>query len=342
MRLNSFLMALAAFALSTACDATGPVEPGPDNAAFTVDASAGWAYVSLGTEPAPISVSTPTTSTAWDLGFNATSVMLNGGAAGPGGVEAICLCQNAAATPAEVLAMTATSERALFDAVVEADIPATGWQTETLSAAVSGWYAYNPIAHTVAADTTKSWKLRLSGDASPAFAKFRVKSMAGSTQAAPGLVTIEYAVQSGVDQPLSEVRTAVLDAGTGRAYFDFDGGVAGAGNWDISLEGYTLRVNGGVSGSGGVGAVAVTEPFHTITDAGDVPLQVYRGDTFGGVFVSSPWYRYNLTGAHDVSPNYNVYLIRRGASVWKLQLTGYYSADGTPRHISFRSEKLAG
>ena len=36
------------------------------------------------------------------MGFFATGVMLNGGAAGPGDVEGYCLCQNADATPDEI------------------------------------------------------------------------------------------------------------------------------------------------------------------------------------------------------------------------------------------------
>jgi hypothetical protein len=149
-------------------------------------------------------------------------------------------------------------------------------------------------------------------------------------------VTVEYAVQSAAGQPLGAAETAVLDASTGSASLDFNGD----GSWDIAISGYTIRVNGGASGTGGVGAVLDTEPFSLITDAGDVPIQVYRGDSFGGVFVEHPWYRYNLTGSHDISPTYDVYLVRRGATVWKVQLTGYYSPSGVARHISVRSEKI--
>ena len=48
----------------------------------------------------PVSAASPATSTDWDLAFFATSVMLNGGEAGPAGVVGHCLCRNANATDA--------------------------------------------------------------------------------------------------------------------------------------------------------------------------------------------------------------------------------------------------
>ena len=91
--------------------------------------------------------------------------------------------------------------------------------------------------------------------ATPSYAVFRVKSLAAATQTSAGQVTIEYRVQTAAGQPLSAVKTAVLNATTGRAYFDFDGGASSATNWDISLENYAIRVNGGVSGTAGVAVV---------------------------------------------------------------------------------------
>src|SRR5690606_24917393 len=69
---------------------TGPVG-GDEIRTLTVDATAGWAFVDLENN-AVVSVDEPTSSDAWDIAFNATSVMLNGGAAGPGNVSAACDC----------------------------------------------------------------------------------------------------------------------------------------------------------------------------------------------------------------------------------------------------------
>ncbi|MGH7129501.1 MAG: HmuY family protein, partial [Planctomycetaceae bacterium] len=94
------------FALAACSDgeATAPVEP--ETPTLTVDASADWAYVRLAETASVVSVAEPGTSDGWDVAFFATSVMLNGGAAGPAGVEGTCVCQNASATDAAVVAMT--------------------------------------------------------------------------------------------------------------------------------------------------------------------------------------------------------------------------------------------
>jgi hypothetical protein len=182
--------ALLIAVIGSACsdDPAGP-EPLDSGASFTVDASAAasWALVDLGSPAQLVPIADPASSATWDLGFQATKVMLNGGTSGPAQMVAHCLCQNAAATNEQVMAMTPESERVDFESVTRALIPA----------APSSWSAT--------------------------------------------------------------------------------------------------------------------------------------------VFDERRWYRYNLTGDdHQVWPTYEVYLVKRGNEVYKVQLTGYYGADGAPRQISFR------
>jgi hypothetical protein len=331
----------------TGCSDSGPLTPTEGDAgSLMVDASTGWAHVRLGTTAAPVAVSDAATSSDWDMAFFGTSVMLNGGAAGPAGVSGYCVCQNRGATDAQVLAMTAASELADFEAVTAASIPASAseWTSDVLSPAISGWYAYDPVTHQVSADPAKVWKLRLAEATNPGYAKFHVIAIEGATQAHPGRVTIEYAVQSGLGASMGTAHTAVLDAGGGgRVHFDFArGAVTDADDWDIALEGYAIRSNSGVSGTGGAGAVLASESFAGMTDASDAPSQIYRADAYGGVFDANRWYRYNLTGSHDITPTYDVYLIRRGSDTYKVQLTGYYNEAGESRRITFRYAKVGG
>ena len=110
---------------------------------LTVNASAGWVYVDLATGTV-VPQTTAATSTTWDLGFSATNVVVNGGAAGPAGMMAYCLCQNAAATSAAILAMTPTSQADAFARVNLTSVPPAttpGWSAETF--ATSKWYKYN-------------------------------------------------------------------------------------------------------------------------------------------------------------------------------------------------------
>lgn len=335
---------VTAAALASACADGESLGPVVDEAGtLTVDASSDWAFVRLGEPAAQVAVSERATSQAWDMAFFSTSVMLNGGAAGPLGVEGYCICQNSGATNAQLLAMTPESELSDFEAVDAAAIPADAeaWSSDVLAPAIAGWYAYNPVAHTVSADPSKVWKVRLAGSG---YAKFHVTNIENATRTTAGRVTIEYAVQSAAGAAMGETKTAVLDATSGApVHFDFARGVAGdASDWDIALEGFEIRINGGVSGTGGAGAVLASQSFAEMTDAGDAPAQIYRGDAFGGVFDEHRWYRYNLTGSHDITPTYDVYLIRRGADVYKVQLTGYYGLDGESRQITFRYEKIGG
>jgi hypothetical protein len=331
--------------LTAACN-DDPSSPGTEAEAvdsLTVDASTGWVLVRLGEPATMVSAANPASSTDWDIGFFATSVMLNGGEAGPAGVVGHCLCRNAAATDAQIIAMNSGAQRDQFLAVQSADVPASAeaWQTDLLDPAIEGWYSYDATRHAVSAAPDKVWKVKTAG---PAYAKFHVTNLAGATPSHAGRITIEFAVQAAQGAPLGAVQTATVDvSGGGRVYFDFARAELGdASNWDIAFEGYTIRINGGVSGNGGAGAVLGDESFTAMTDASDAPATVYAGDAFGGVFDEHPWYRYNLQNDHQIYPTFDVYLIRRGDDVYKVQLVSYYGPTGDTRQITFRYARITG
>lgn len=337
---------MAAAVGMTACDGA-ITEPGPDPAAtLTVDATAGWTFVRLGSTAQPVTVTDPSASTGWDIAFNQSAVMLNGGGIGPAGVEAHCVCDNAGATPQQVLAMTPESELPDFEAVTAARIPASAdaWRADTLAPVLTGWYSYDFATHTISPAPNRTWKVRLAArGADTAYAKLRVVGIEGATQQHAGRVTIEYAVQPSRGAALGTVQTRTLDVTNGGVAFDLvSGEPATDGAWDIRLNGYTMRLNGGVSGSGAAGAALATESFGDVTDAGDLVAQQYRTDRAGGVFSAQPWYLYNVAGDHQISPTFQVYLIRRGDEIYKVQLTGYYNEAGAPRHITFRYAPLSG
>jgi hypothetical protein len=338
-RLLPLLLAVAA-----ACsrdELTAPTLP-PVAGAVTVDASAGWAYLSLGQQGA-VAVVDPAASTAWDVAFNATTVTLNGGAAGPGGVVGYCLCQNSAAQPTtqQILALTAASELADFETVSAAQIPAaSAFVADRLVPALTGWHVGTGAGATAAADA--AWLLRLRDGT--ALAKLRVVSLAQATATTPGRVTLEYAVQPSAAAALGAVRTLVVDVpATGAARVDLLGGgvTTSATAWDLRFEGWTLRLNGGVSGSGTAAATPATVPFAALASA-VTEARAYKTDAHTGVFATNPWYRYNLRGDHVMSPTFDVYLVKRGDVVYKVQLTDYYGPAGEPRRISLRYERIAG
>lgn len=338
--MRAILTCALAAGLLTACDDSETIGPETEAGTITVDASQGWAYVAFdGDDATVVSVADASTSTEWDMAFNATSVMLNGGAAGPGGVVGYCVCQNAGVPDVLVMAMTPTTELEDFEVVTNA-APREGedWVEEQFVAALDGWYAYNPTTHVVSAAPGNVFAVRTaSGDA---FAKLRVIDIEDATQAHAGLVTIEYAYQPAAGAAFAAIDTVVLDASVGERLVLETGAVGTSGAWDLELEGWTISLNGGNSGTGSAGAYLTGESFDEITDAGAAPAGAFSTDSFAGVFGEHPWYRYNLDGNHQIWPTYEVYLIDAGDAVYKVQLTGYYSATGDPRRITFRYELL--
>lgn len=332
-------LALLALAVS-ACGAEELSSPPAQyEGTLTVNASAGWGYASL-TDSALVAPLDPATSTEWEIAFNATRVMLNGGAAGAGNVAAYCICQNADATDEQVIAMTAEGELADFEAVDASDIPAAeSFVEDTLVPAVNGWYTGSGAGAT--ANSGKTFLLRLNDDTS--FAKARVIGITSPSAGDAGPVKVEFALQVNAAASFGAVDTIDVAAGTA-TYVDLNTGatVTSADGWDLRLEGWTFTVNGGVSGSGKVGVSPSTTAFADITTAA-LPAQAYSTDAFGGVFNGSPWYRYNIDpGAPNfIHPTFNVYLIRSGTSVYRVQLIDYYGPAGESRRITFRFARIA-
>ena len=122
--------------------------------------------------------------------------------------------------------------------------------------------------------------------------------------------------------------------------------------WDLSFLGTDVAVNGGDFGPAGVVAYCVCanadasgeaiqqmtpeselEDFLAVT-AADVPTDPAEWEP--AAFAIDRWYRYNISNDHLIWPLYNVYLVKRGDDVYKVQIIGYYAADGTPRQLTFR------
>jgi hypothetical protein len=331
------LVALSILALG-ACtdDVTAP--PATVAGSFTVDATTGWTYISLADSATVTPTPSANESGAWDIAFFATNVTLNGGAAGPGGITAACLCQNATASNSELLAMTADSEKGDFDLVTS--VPAgVQFTSDVLTPAISGWYAGTGAAAT--ADPAKTFLVRLSDGLS--FAKVHVTALQSPTASSAGRVTLEYAVQPTATAAFAAIKTIVVDlTAPGAKSVDLNTGAltTSATDWDLRLEGFTIKINGGVSGGGSAGAAVATQSFAATTTA-NVAVQSYKTDVYTGVFGAKPFYRYNISGDNRITPTFDVYLIKRGSSVYALQILNYYNSTGQARHITFRYKQIA-
>jgi hypothetical protein len=137
---------------------------------------------------------------------------------------------------------------------------------------------------------------------------------------------------------------------------------APSGAWDLAFQRTAIHVNGGGS-SGDVAtycicqnAAATSDEYQAMTPAtelsefeevtaADIPAAASwdTGATEAAVFATSSWYRYNLTGEdHLIWPTYDVYLVRSGSEVYKVQFIGYYGPAGEDRQITFRSSRISG
>jgi hypothetical protein len=308
----------------------------PRQGSFTVDARNAWVYVSLADSAVVTPTPSASESAAWDIAFFSTNVTLNGGAAGPGGVTGACLCQNAAATNTEILAMTPATELPDFESVTA--VPAgTTFTSDVLTPAITGWFTGSGTA--AVADTTKHWLVRLADSTS--FAVVRVRSIAAPTATNAGTVTLEYRYQATATGALSSAESITIDLATGAKRVDLNARVVttDAAAWDLLLDGFTIRVNGGITGIGKAAAAVGSGEFRNAVTAVTM-ANAYRQDSYAGIFGTNRYWRYNLAGDFRISPTFDVYLIKRGTRTYKVQVINYYNDAGVARFITFRWARL--
>lgn len=352
-----FLLGVAVAGTLPACstsDTTGPTRGQSDPfTTIMLNATAAPVYVALGATAQTVTVADPSASTAWDLAFTSNpTISVNGGASGPGAVKAYCLCANSQLSLSAIEALTPGNGSAAFGAVTAASLPADSlFQADAASQAIDGWYSYDPTTHAVAA-ASNVWGIRLAST-SGAYAKFHVKSIPLAGQSNAGPVTIEWAMQSSATGALGADKQLVVDLTAGsKVYLNLTTGVPSAtptAGWDIAMQGYAIYVNGGTSGSGNVGAVSLVPSsfyasYAAITQipvgATGIPSSAFSTDGAGGAFRASEPYRYDGT-THQVWPTYDVYLVKKGSDVYKVQVTNYYSTAGVFGNITLRYAKIS-
>jgi hypothetical protein len=112
-------------------------------------------------------------------------------------------------------------------------------------------------------------------------------------------------------------------------------------DWDLAFQRFKIKLNGGVSGDGGMevailpgadfGAMVAAPADGWVTDVADGPDDDADPDlAFGG------WYAYDVA-THVLTPNDQVYVVRSGAGgYFKLEMLDYYDDAGTSAFPKFR------
>lgn len=309
-----------------------------------LDASstADFTYFSL-SDGQVVDVSDAQASQDWDIAFQRFSAKLNGGVAGPAGVAGANLRNNADASAEQVLAFTAADGQAAFGAVTEADISGAQFTTDGLIEDEGGsWFRFSPQVGNLVADPSAAWMVR---GADGSFGLFRVAELVMGGQI-PASITVEIRHQP-AGGTLGPVQAVEVDMTQGPGFVDLSSGgtVPPQGcNWDVALiPPFTIDLNGDCDA--GTFPLGTGQDFTAVADAsgaaeygpylaaisGAIPNTV---DSAEGVF----WY--NIDSNQRMWPTYNVFLVRRGSAVYKVQVTDYYSTTGASGFPTLRYEQL--
>jgi len=134
----------------------------------------------------------------------------------------------------------------------------------------------------------------------------------------------------------TDVRTVEIDAtdSTAWVHYAFEGGLVSPSDpWTLAFQRYTVKVDGGSSGDGGV-EVAVLDgaDFDALTEA---PDSGWTTDAETGLVFDS-WYDYDGT-THVLTAADQVFVVREGdGDTFKLEFLDYYDDAGNAGHPSFR------
>jgi len=351
-RVRGALAALTVSATLAGCegDTTGP-DPVLPSGTVTLDASSATAFVYLDLSSGQaVQVTSPSTSSAWDLAVRRYEVRLNGGVAGPKGLTGVNLANNENATTEQILAFTAENQKAAFDAVGPSNVPpAASFVSERVVANPLGWLTFGqqgPVAN-----ATASWKVRRSSNGGHAVFRVIQVTVGGTSQqnAVLNTATVEWRAQA-PNGTLGAKQTVVVPVGTGSVALDFGTGAAGAATgcgWDIRFDPASFAIIPNVACGAGTFPLDAAQTFDGITTAADAPeYGAFLAGRSGVVPFSAALadkkgpFLYNLAGDNRLSPTFNIYLVRSGNDVYKIQLTNYYSATGASGHVTLRYAQI--
>ncbi len=301
-------------------------------------------------------------SEVWDLALRRFEIMSNGGVSGPGSWEVSWVEGRTIEDPGEPPKTGWITDSADDD---DDGLPELAFEE---------WYDYDYQTH-ILTPKSRLYFLRNAEDAvvalqmdsyyndvgTPAKVNFRWQLLSGELGEPSGDVPIDTDTTDSTDTDEPAGDTDTMDTGLGVGviiaeidassyddwvYYSFEEAdlvapenpVSSTG-WDLGLKRYEVKVNGGISGFGGMVVAIVEEtPF---VDVVEVPEPPYLSDLPDDDEDGSPeyalatWYDYNYQ-THVLTPADRIYVIQTTTGDWvKVQFLDYYSA-GVSGHPSFK------
>jgi hypothetical protein len=345
--------ALLAFSIlattTTACasDASLPdTSDTPGQATVDASSTTAFTYLSLGSD-VPVPVTAPATDNSWDLAVRRYEVRLNGGVAGGKGVTAALVVDNSTRDTTTLLGYTAASQQAAFDGVTAASIASAAFTTTSLAPDYSSWFT--PSGATLVANPDVAWKVRR---ADGGFAVMRVAALTITGDALTSF-TLEYRLQASVATALGAVQRVTVTPGppgtpTPISLVNGATMTTTGCTWDVGISA-ALEFTVNAACSAGTFPLEPTESFAAITNAADAPAYGAFVATISGPIPNSidaaakPPFLYDIDpqNPHRLTPTFNVYLVRSGSAVYKLQFLSYYNpVGGASGFITYRLAKL--
>jgi hypothetical protein len=283
---------------------------------------------------------------AWDIAFRRYEVRLNSPAvtgAASRNVLAHAIAENAAATNADILALTPEGTRAAFDAIRAPQIPADAqFAGDELAQNPQGYLTFGGVP---TANAARWWKVRT---ASGGFAAFRVSAIAFTPQQQVASLTLEVRVQQG--GALGAPQSLVVPSPTAPVHLSLAAlqAVTPNGcNWDLQFNPAPTALTLGTNTPCGAGTYPgpASPAFAAATSASDAPqyvgyLSVLSGPIPNSITDTRAPFRYNLTGTQRLHPSFNTYLVKVGAEVYKLQLINYYNEAGAAGWPTIRYARI--
>lgn len=148
-----------------------------------------------------------------------------------------------------------------------------------------------------------------------------------------------------VEEDEEGTRSTGIDATDYEVWHHFDletGEVVSADDerWDIAIQRFQIKLNGGVSGDGNVDAAPIEDvSYEDVTaapESGYVTDEPDADEDGNPEYALGGWYNYDVS-THILTPAAVVYVIRSvEANPHRFEVLDYYDDAGTSGHMSFR------
>jgi hypothetical protein len=294
------------------------------------------------------------TDIVWDIAFKRSGIYLN--QHGDNTVKAYATGNNSdffdadgKAIAASFIAATAATELDDYLAIKTSDTPTdeSKFIADVTSNIIEGFYDYNSTTHVVSAADSKYFITNSDG----AFTKFRATEITAVGRGL-GQITLQTAYQGSSDAAFAAEQELVIDAAltcsgdVTHVYIDFDTNqeVTMADAWDINFPCAADKTSADftINIADDAQAVQDFENSYAEVDSAAVAFMGFQANIYSvKAFDGTSWYQYGLNGGHSLWSQFDVYIIKTANKTHKMQITGYYNAEGVSGNISFRADEVS-